>query len=198
MLSSGSFLIFFGVIIYKHHWFAIILSIIPCSLLKIIAIILSFIENKDEKGGIGDLYIKRWYFVPLGIFSYLMLLGIKSLTIAGMKWFFDLKYVSHTTLLIIYGLIGLIFSIIFCVAATYIDCNKLFEKDIVSDICSFRYNNDDNIYYFDNFKIYFNNFPTLTFLPCIGAGAPAYNMETKLWTAHPQTSSKIKNTINSF
>ena len=155
---------FFGVIIYKHHWFAIILSIIPCSLLKIIAIILSFIENKDEKGGIGDLYIKRWYFVPLGIFSYLMLLGIKSLTIAGMKWFFDLKYVSHTTLLIIYGLIGLIFSIIFCVAATYIDCNKLFEKDIVSDICSFRYNNDDNIYYFDNFKIYFNNFPTLKIL----------------------------------
>jgi len=155
---------FFGVIIYNHHWFAIILSIIPCSLLKMIAIILSFIENKDEKGGIGDLYIKRWYFVPLGIFSYLMLLGIKSLTIAGMKWFFDLKYVSHTTLLIIYGLFGLIFSIIFCVVATYIDCNKLFEKDIVSDICSFRYNNDDNIYYFDNFKIYFNNFPTLKIL----------------------------------
>ena len=155
---------FFGVMIYKHHWFAIMLNIIPCSLLKIIAIIISFIENKVEKRGIKELYLKRWYFVPIGIFSYLILLGFKSLTIAGMKWFFDLKYVSHTTLLITYGLIGFIFSIISCSVATYIDCNKLFDKDIVSDICFFKYDDNDNIYYFDNFKIYFNNFKPLKIL----------------------------------
>ena len=155
---------FFGVNFYKHHLFAIRLSIFPCILLKIAAIVLSFEENKDEKGGIGDLYTKRWYLVPVGIFSYLILIGIKSLTISGMKWFFDLKYVSHTTLLITYGLIGFIISFIFCVATTYIDCNKLFEKDIVSDICSFKYNENDNIYYFDNFKIYFKNFEPLKIL----------------------------------
>ena len=141
---------FFGVPIYKHHLFSMILIISICSTLKIINIILSFTYNDDS-----ELYVMFWYMTIIGLIINLILIGNKTLYITGIKWFIDLKFVSHTILLIIYGAFGAVFSIIFCIAATYIDCNKLYNEDIVGNICFIKSNENERIYYLDNFFIYF-------------------------------------------
>ena len=141
---------FFGVPIYKHHLFSMILIISICSTLKIINIILSFTYNDDS-----ELYVMFWYMTIIGLIINLILIGNKTLYITGIKWFIDLKFVSHTILLIIYGAFGAVFSIIFCIASTYIDCNKLYNEDIVGNICFIKSNENERIYYLDNFFIYF-------------------------------------------
>ena len=52
----------FGVPIYKHHWFSMILNVSLCSILKIINIVLSFIKNDTS-----ELYVKLPYFIAIGI-----------------------------------------------------------------------------------------------------------------------------------
>jgi hypothetical protein len=141
---------FFGVPIYKHHLFSMILIISICSTLKIINIILSFTYNDDS-----ELYVMFWYMTIIGLIINLILIGIKTLYITGIKWFIDLKFVSHTILLIIYGAFGAAFSISFCIAATYIDCNKLYNDNIVGNICFIKSKENEKIYFLDNFFIYF-------------------------------------------
>ena len=85
---------FFGVPIYKHHLFSMILIISICSTLKIINIILSFTYNDDS-----ELYVMFWYMTIIGLIINLILIGNKTLYITGIKWFIDLKFVSHTILL---------------------------------------------------------------------------------------------------
>jgi hypothetical protein len=60
----------------------------------------------------------------------------------------DLNYYSLTKLLIIYGLIGAIFSLITCYLSTYINCSDIFCK--VKD--------EKNNNYYDNFKVYYYKF----------------------------------------
>jgi hypothetical protein len=91
----------------------------------------------------------------IGLIINLILIGIKTLYITGIKWFIDLKFVSHTILLIIYGAFGAAFSISFCIAATYIDCNKLYNDNIVGNICFIKSKENEKIYFLDNFFIYF-------------------------------------------
>ena len=141
---------FFGVPIYKHHLFSMILIISICATLKIINIILSFVFNDNS-----ELYVMFWYMTIIGLIINLILIGIKTLYITGIKWFIDLKFVSHTILLIIYGAFGAVFSISFCIAATYIDCNKLYNDDIVGNICFIKSKENEKIYFLDNFFIYF-------------------------------------------
>ena len=159
---------FFGQTIYKHHWLSMIISVSTCSILKIVTIILSFVDyktNESDKNYKSILYVKIWYIVIIGIICFLVLILIKSLIISGIKWFIELKYVSHTVLLIIYGVMGFILSIILCTIVTYIDCNKLYNKDIVSYICHFKENEESQIYYFENAFFYFKEFkPNKLFL----------------------------------
>lgn len=143
---------FFGVPIYKHHWFSMILNISLCSILKIINIVLSFTNNDKS-----ELYVQFPYFTAIGIIINIILIGIRSLYITGIKWFVDLKFISHTILLIIYGAVGAFLSIISCVIATYVECNKLYNNDVVGNICFIQSKENNQIYYFDNFLIYFNN-----------------------------------------
>lgn len=142
----------FGVPIYKHHWFSMILNVSLCSILKIINIVLSFTKNDTS-----ELYVKFPYFTAIGIIINIILVAIRSLYITGIKWFIDLKFISHTLLLIIYGAVGAFFSIIGCVIATYVECNYLYDDNIVGNICFIQSKENKNIYYFDNFMIYFNN-----------------------------------------
>lgn len=142
---------FFGVPIYKHHWFSIILNISLCSILKITNIVLSF-TNHDT----SELYVQFPYFTAIGIIIDIIIIGIRSLYITGIKWFIDLKFISHTLLLIIYGAVGAFLSIIGCVIATYLECNKLYNDNIVGNICFIQSQENSQIYYFDNYKIYFN------------------------------------------
>lgn len=151
---------FIGIEIHKHHWFAMLLSIITCSLLKITTIIITFTtKNRNSEMDYIELYLKRGYFVPIGLIGYLIFIFIRSLYITWMKYFFDLKYVSHIRLLLLYGCIGTIIlgALSFC--TSYINCKEIIDNDIINDICPFESsNNEEKSYYFDSFSIYFNNF----------------------------------------
>ena len=63
----------------------------------------------------------------------------------------DLRYISPSKLLIIYGIIGIIINVIICVVSTYIKCKSFGDFDI--HICNI-YNKNNNEYYLDNFDIY--------------------------------------------
>ena len=61
---------FFGQTIYKHHWLSMIISVSTCSILKIVTIILSFVDyntNESDKNYKPILYVKIWYIVIIGI-----------------------------------------------------------------------------------------------------------------------------------
>lgn len=106
------------------------------------------------------MYVKHWLFVVIGIIIYLILYLVRALTLTRIYWFFKFKYVSHTTLLIIYGIIGTVFCTLFCVLTTYVECDKVFNQEIINNICFFESKEDENEskYYFDNYKLYFNEF----------------------------------------
>ena len=149
----------FQIQIYEHQKFAIYLSSIPC-LLKLTTIILSLFD--DNKGNMRVLYIDHKELIPIGIIAYLILIILRSYINAKTKWFMDLKYISPSQLLIYFGLIGTIISIIISIVSTFIKCNNNFnEYDIFDYICRIPFNdtiNSTNDKFLESFSFYFKTF----------------------------------------
>jgi hypothetical protein len=137
--------------IFKHQKLAIYLIFIPC-LLKICTIILSFFEEEEI------LYVKKIWWIPIGILIYLILISIRSYVYSKIKWFMDLKYISSTKLLFFYGILGSIICLVICAMTTFVKCDlNGDEKDnIFYYICLVEDNNGDKLY--DSFKLYFKKF----------------------------------------
>ena len=98
--------------IYKHHIFVFIFSSIPI-LFKIGSIILECSDNDDHYP-----YEQHWYWFPLGLIIYSILIIIKSYAIVKIKWLMELKYISENKLLIIYGIMGTAFYSIFSIISS--------------------------------------------------------------------------------
>ena len=155
-------LVFYNSKIYKHQIFAIIMTIIP-ALLKVFSIIVAFEDDTKEKDDyIGHLpiyYIKKSsYRIPFGILLYLILITLRSCANLMLKWYMDLKYISHNQILTVYGGIGTIVYCIICLLTTFNECKKINkDKDSICDYLA-KVTKDKNgkiYYYFDNFVIYF-------------------------------------------
>ena len=133
--------------IYNHHKFAIYLSVIVCLTCKIILFLISvFSEGSKEL-----VYNQHKFLYLVGIFSYLIIITIRAYTVTEIKIFMDLRYISPSKLLIIYGIIGIIVNVIICVVFTYIKCKPVGDFDI--HLCDI-YNKNNNEYYLDNYDIY--------------------------------------------
>ena len=152
----------FKIEIYKHQKFAIWISILPC-LLKIATIILSLFDENIDKEPI--LYNINRYLIPIGIIIYLVLITLRSYVNTKIKWFMDLRYISHSKLLIYYGLMGTIFCTIVSTVSTFIPCNDNKEEHEISDyICKVPYKDPNTNYsvsdhkYLENFNYYFKTF----------------------------------------
>ena len=164
-------LMFFHIFqIYKHHIFAISLSVIP-SLLKIISICLSFIDECDYYNGGLPIYYKSnpWLLIPIGIIIYIILLSMRSLVNLTIKWYMDKKYISCNKILTLYGLIGMLFYIGVCSLTTFKYCKKTNKNADNVTICDYIAKVTQNVtnitfteFYFDNFKIYFDDFEVIT------------------------------------
>ena len=101
--------------IYKHQKFVLIFSLIPI-FFKIITIILEF-EDKEH----GYFVYERegnFYWVPLGLFIYIVFIALKGYIIIKIKWLMDSKYFSEKKLLMFYGLIGTCFYSIFSIISS--------------------------------------------------------------------------------
>ena len=160
----------FKIQFYKHHKFAMLLSIIP-SLLKIVSIILSFYdEDKNYTGGLPIYYVEKnpILSITIGIIFYIGLLNLRSCIYLYFKWYMDIKYISPNKILFAFGGIGIISYFIICLLSTFFECksinfNNLKENNInycdyLGKVINNKTDSNTTYYYFDNFNIYFQNF----------------------------------------
>jgi hypothetical protein len=133
----------FGTKIHKHQKFAIFIVLIFCSLIKFSSFIIS-LEINDR----SILFIKKKYWIPIGIIYFLIIISLRSYANCKIKYILDYKYIPIVKLLIFYGFSGIIICSFICLVATYQKCNY--------DICLIENNNDvfDPKKYYDNFLIY--------------------------------------------
>ena len=144
-------------IIYKHQKISIISLIICCTTFYLIN---SFIPDNDgnfiDCKNISNANIYKviccklnWYWVPIIILIYLVIMVGNSYSIVSIKWLMDIKYIKLFKILLSLGIFGLIFSLGELFISSYIPCqNKdFFISDI--NICAIKYKNQS---FYDNFR----------------------------------------------
>jgi hypothetical protein len=135
--------------LYSHHKFAIYLSVIPCIIIKLITILIFSFSDEEL---VYHIY-KYKYLIPVGIIYYLIIITIRAYAVTEMKIFMDLRYISPSKLLIIYGIIGFLINSIICIISTYNKCLTIGDIDI--HLCKINNNTNPNEKYLENFFIYF-------------------------------------------
>ena len=131
---------------YMHQKCGIYFNIIACLPLKILSFLITF--NSEKK----PIYRDHEWFIPIGIIFYFVIMLIRSYGISKMKYLMDLKYISPIKLLISYGKIGSIYSIIICSISTFVKCTNNYVNN---NLCTIKYSKSDKNIYLDNFIIYF-------------------------------------------
>ena len=141
IIISFIFSKYFSFEIYLHQKLAMAINIGVCSILKIFNIIISF----SGKAKIYSQYPLTFAFIIL----YFLIITARSYVHTQIKVFMDLKFISHRTLLMCYGLTGAIICLIVGVSISFSACsNNIIMKTY---ICKVKY--DSKIYY-DNIYAY--------------------------------------------
>ena len=122
--------------IYSHQKLSMALSIGVGSILKIYNISISLI-SEDEK--IYKKYPLVFFFVIL----YFLIILARSYVNTQIKVFMDLKFITHRTLLMSYGLTGASLCFIAGIITSFVPCSD--NKAIEAFVCKVKYN--DNLYY---------------------------------------------------
>jgi hypothetical protein len=136
----------FGTKIHKHQKFAIFIVLIFCSLIKFSSYIIT-LEINDQ----SILFIKKKYWIPIGIIYFLIIISLRSYANCKIKYILDYKYIPIVKLLIFYGFSGILICSFICLITTYQKCNY--------DICLIENNNIfEPKKYYDNFLIYIEKF----------------------------------------
>ena len=150
----------FKIKIYSHQKLGIIINSLTCLIIVIIKYIIinnHFNENKEEN--IYYFSIKNKWFVPLSIIIYFFIIISTSYIYVKLKFYMDLKFISSTKLLILYGIIGFVFSTIACIIETIFKCVGS-ERDFFCKIKIYEDESDDANYdsYIENINIFFEDF----------------------------------------
>ena len=135
--------------IYGHHKFGIYLSII---LPLIINLVIKSIHVFAAKFNYF-IYNKYKSLTFIGIFSFLIIIIIRSYALTKIKIFMDFYYISPAKILTKIGLVGIIVNFIIMIIFTFIKCGTIYDIDI--HLCSVDENNNRNETYLENFIIYF-------------------------------------------
>ena len=147
-------LIYFKFKIYLHHKLVICLNLIICGILKIIYLIVVINDdNKDnKKDSVFENYNNCWGIIPFGIITYLIIMISRAFALSEIKVLMQYKYISPIKLLIIYGIIGTIITIIIGIISSFIECNKTYSY-LVLKIWKIKDKTNES-YFFENFKIW--------------------------------------------
>ena len=145
-------LFMFGKRIYKHKKLAIAFITLFPSLFKSLSIY-EIVRNDNEK----NIYKVYKWIIPLGIIIFFLLTFLRDYSICKIKWFLEYEFFSPNIILILYSIWGFIICFISSIISTFIKCNSKFEY--ITFICTVDTNNknEEKIYYYDNFKIYFKD-----------------------------------------
>ena len=135
--------------IYRHHKLAIYINIFFCTIYKIISLII-YMGNTSNKKNVYYKINRNKYFIPIGIIFYLLIMAPRAYALCQLKYLMDSKYVSHYKILIIYGIVGTVISIIIGAVSSFIPCSN---SSIEMKICNIL-NENNQSYYFESFYLY--------------------------------------------
>lgn len=149
----------FNLKLHNHQKCAIYYNSIFCTLLKIIAIIISIILDGAEQ---YEIYKETPFIIPIGLIIYFFIFTIRSYSISKIKYFMDLKYISSIKILLYSSIIGIIIFSLILLIESLIECPKISDNlnlnlCLVSDNNITHNNNTNNSLYIDNLLIYFEN-----------------------------------------
>ena len=129
--------------IYSHQKLAMAFSICIGSALKIYNIAISLTSDKKDK--IYSKYPYVFFFIIL----YFLIITARSYVNTQIKVFMDLKFITHRTLMMFYGLTGAIICLIVGISISFKACP---DNDLMKTyVCKVKY--DSKIYY-DNIFAY--------------------------------------------
>jgi len=139
--------------IYSHQKIGIIINSLSSLILGILRFI--YVEEKED-----NIYLNAKYewFIPVSIIIYIFIISSTSYIYTKLKFYMDLKFISHTKLLILYGIIGFVFSISACTIETSFKCAE--NKNVTEFFCkvySNITNSPNNINNAYNHEIITNN-----------------------------------------
>jgi len=133
--------------IYIHQKIGIAINSLCCLILGI----LRFIYSREDES--DYFYAKYKWFIPISIIIYIFIISTTSYIYAKLKFYMDLQFISHIKLLILYGIMGFVFSIIACIIETSFKCVGS-ETEFFCKVYSNIENSENNFY---NHEIYENN-----------------------------------------
>ena len=140
---------YFKTKINKHHICSLIFILSLCSVLKIIQIILSFIYDTDE----AKFFEKRMWIIPVALVVYFLYRVFRAFTMCNEKYYFEKRYITIINYIFLYGLYGLITTLIGGIISTYVPCGDKNIPELSRVVCDYVENNQT--YYFDSYKIFF-------------------------------------------
>ena len=141
----------FNTKIYKHHNFSFIFILSSCSLLKIIVIIL----NCAYETNYAKFFENRKWLIPISIIIYFLFRVFRAFTYSNEKYYLEKRIISIPNYMLIYGIIGLITTSICALITTFVPCGEENTiPELSKKVCELS---DNNTYYFDSYRIYYNN-----------------------------------------
>ena len=156
--------IFLKTKIYSHQKIGIIIN----SLFGLIFRLIRFICSSNKN---NNLNMKYKYWIPISIILYLFIINSTSYIYTKLKFYMDLKFISQTKLLILYGIIGFVLSTIACIIETSFECfgsEKQFFCNVYINNTETEKNNETHIAnetkierYIENFRIFILEFSIL-------------------------------------
>ena len=137
--------------IYKHQLYSLGINFFINFALLIASSSLKEDDGKSQYEKIADNFGNYFYIVLF----YLVFLALSAMICSSQvmqKHLMDVENVSAFTILFIIGLLSSFFTLIALIMTTSIKCNEVLTN---KQFCWLS--GEDNIYYFDSFKIYKNN-----------------------------------------
>ena len=109
----------FKIPIYRHKKLAIGFILIFCSSMKNFSTYYRIIDNHKKR--VFKVYA---WIIPIGILFFIVLSFFRAYMFCKIKWLLDLKFISVSKLLILYGFFGSLICLIISIIPTYIPCIK--------------------------------------------------------------------------
>ena len=136
--------------IYKHHIYSLIFLLSSCSIIKSVYLIICFTHDTKIARFFED---KKW-LIPISIIIFFLYRVFKSYTFSNEKYYLEKRTFSIINYILLYGIIGLIITSLGGIISTYVPCGDETIPKLSKTVCDFKENNQT--YYFDSYKIYFN------------------------------------------
>ena len=102
----------FKIQIFRNQKLALLIYFISV-ILNLIVVVLKIGEKKEEKA----LYVKYWWTLFIALPIYILYSFYLSYIYINIKKLIDLKFIQLYVILLVYGIFGLLFYLVFCIIA---------------------------------------------------------------------------------